>query len=165
MTWIPYWRQTSLERAGVIARESDRVFRVMWSSMWPTGHCTVASLCLAPLLRSSLDVDFRVAVGRAGDCKPHAWVEGPDGDIVDPTFGQFDDGTPLRVLDSHHADELGHCPEILLTLDQEENLRRSIKPKMLKPYPIDMDVTWAGWSASSAIKSLFHTNYPHYAVA
>jgi hypothetical protein len=142
---LPKIGASKLARAEEIASRIEPAFEVMWSMMWPLGHCAVASLCLAPLLRASLEIDFRVVVGRAANNQVHAWVETPEGDIVDPTYGQFDDGPALRVLKAHEAHLLGHCGEIMLDLDQEEHYRRSIKPY----------TTRDGWTARSGIKTLF----------
>lgn len=136
-----------LERAEHLARKMNPVFAGMWSFMWPKGHCAVASLCLAPLLRASLDIDFRVVVGRADDNKVHAWIESPEGDIIDPTYGQFDSGYPVYVIDVRQV--VDHMGELKLTLDEEDYYRRSISPKH-----------WSsGWSALSDIKKLF-CDYP-----
>jgi hypothetical protein len=124
------------------------VFARMWSMMWPVGHCGVASLCLAPLLRASLQLDLRVVVGKAHNARIHAWIESPEGDVIDPTYGQFNNTYPLHVIPAHAV--VDHCGEISLSLDEEEHYRRSIKPR---------DNVNHGWSAKSGIKSLF-SDYP-----
>lgn len=146
-----------IERAWEIGIRANRLFMMMWDSMYPEGHCAVASISLAPLLRAAIPIDFRVAVGRAHDNRPHAWIESPDGDIIDPTYGQFTKGESLVVAPVHIALDFGHCPDLLLTLDQEEAMRRSIKHS----YHAGPS-RYEGWSAGSAIKALFHTNYPTY---
>ena len=133
-TWYsthPRWRYrwSDLERAGAIAREYVSSQRMAWN-YWPGGHCYVTSLLLAPLLRASLEQDFAVVVGMVRYCgrqEIHAWIENLEGDIVDPTFGQFDGGPAVRVLPVYRSDELGHWGEIRLTLDQEEFYRNSIQ--------------------------------------
>ena len=125
------WQWSDLEIAGAIARESVSSQRMAWSH-WPGGHCYVTSLLLAPLLRASLEKDFAVVVGIVQFCgrqERHAWIENPEGDIVDPTFGQFDGGPAVRVLPVHRADELGHWGEIRLTPSQEEFYRNSIRAR------------------------------------
>jgi biotin operon repressor len=133
-TWYstyPRWRYqwSDLEKAGAIAREYVDSQRMAWS-LWPGGHCFVTSLLLAPLLRASLEEDMAVIVGvvqRHGLIEKHAWIEDLTGNIVDPTYGQFDGGPAVRVLQYYRADELGHWGDIRLTLAQEELYRNSIR--------------------------------------
>lgn len=135
-TWYstyPRWRYqwSDIEKAGAIAREYVVSQRMAWSH-WPGGHCYVTSLLLAPLLRASLEQDFAVVVGIVQYCgrqERHAWIENPEGDIIDPTFGQFDGGPAVRVLPVYRSDELGHWGEIRLALDQEEFYRNSIRAR------------------------------------
>lgn len=137
--------QKELDRAGRIAQLLDKAHEEMYSYLWPTGCCTVTSLVLAPYLRAAMNIDFHVIVGRAHDCKFHVWVESPEGDVIDPTYGQFDNGPALRVLNARHAGGLGHCGEVALSLDQEEHYRRTIYLRKIDGF----------WSASSEMKILF----------
>jgi hypothetical protein len=96
-----------------------------------------------------MEIDFRIIIGRAHNNMAHAWIESPEGDIIDPTYGQFDGGPALRVMPACYGHEYGHCGELVLDLDQEEFYRRSIKPRSERD----------GWSARSRIKGLF-SDYP-----
>lgn len=122
---------------------------VMWWSQWPFGHCAVSALLLAPSLRAPTEIDFRVVIGRCHDNRMHAWIESPEGDIIDPTYGQFAEGEALRWLRAHDAGRLGHEGELKLTLDQEEFYRRAIVPSAAPPDEVD------GWIGKCGIKKLF----------
>jgi hypothetical protein len=121
--------------------------------MWPMGCCVVASATAVPLLRASLDADLLVVAGLAAG-RSHCWIESPDGDVIDLTYGQFDSGYPLRVLPAHDG-SLGHCAQATLTPDEEEQVRRAIHPRY-----IDVNGK-SGWSPSghTLVYGLF-SNYP-----
>jgi hypothetical protein len=102
-------------------------FQIMWSSLWPLGCCVPTSLLLAPLLRASLEIDFHVVAGWAAERRAHAWIQSPEGDIIDPTYGQFDGDGPLRIWSTGTGG--GHQVHRVLTLDEEERARREIKPR------------------------------------
>ncbi len=138
--------QTKLERSGCIAMSLEPAHKTMWPGMfWPSAHCLDSSLLLALAIRMSLEWDVRVVIGKASDCRPHAWIESPEGDIIDPTYGQFDGGPPLRVLSGRESVILGHFSEVTLSLAQEEYLRNSLKP-----------VTgYGGWAQDSGVRGLF----------
>lgn len=147
------WKLTKLERAINIAIAFERTQRVTWSSTWPYGHCFVSSLLLAPLIRVPLEWEVAVAIGVAHDSRPHAWLEAPDGDIIDSTFGQFDGGKPLRVLPAHQSGLLGREVEIKLSVTQEEYCRQAIKPSQID-----------GWDQLAGILELFGS-YPSVSTA
>lgn len=136
-----------LERCRRVAQAFEASQRALWCSLWPGGHCAVTSLLLAPLLRCADPAgEWRVAIGvvaytRCGafkrpayqrdiDRQPyiHAWCERADGALVDGTYGQFDFGDALAVLEAHEAGDLGHYASVVLDLDAEEAYRRSITP-------------------------------------
>lgn len=148
---LPLGSRPRLERAAVIAQAFVQTQEAVWSGLWPSAYCMPSSLLLAPFLRVPLHWDLRVAVGVAHDCRPHAWVESPEGDIIDPTYGMFDYGEPLRVLPTHRSGELGHWAEIRLSLDEEEFYRRSLTPG-----------GETGWSEECRIHELF-SDYPRIA--
>lgn len=141
------WRRWRLfYRAAMVARAFDYSQRAAWrQSLWPGGHCMNGSLLLAPILRLSLEAEFTVVVGQAHNCQPHAWIETPAGDIIDPTYGQFDHGPALRLLPAERCTELGHMGEIRLSLDQEEHFRQSIRPVS----------SVSGWADNSEVNQLF----------
>lgn len=156
----PRWRQTPLERCAAVARAFEASQIALWNSMWPLGHCAVSSLLLAPLLRCADEPGgWRVAVGEVAHTLPHgqrydwarrqplvhAWCESAAGDIVDATYGQFDHMEPLLVLPAYRAGDLGHYTSWRMTLDEEEDARRSISPE-LSP---------KGWGAHSNVKAYF----------
>lgn len=140
----PLWELSKLEHATNIALAFQRTQQVTWSSTWPIGHCFVSSLFLAPLIRLPLEWEVAVVVGMASDCKPHAWIESPEGDIIDPTYGQFDPKAPLRVLPAGHSGELGHMGEIRLSVPQEDFCRNALRPS-----------NKSGWSQDADIQQLF----------
>lgn len=148
----PLWRQTPLERCARVAASFQASQEELWSSMWPLGHCAVSSLLLCPLLRCADEAGcWRVAAGLVASSyrSPrlplrHAWCESAAGDVIDPTYGQFD-GDPLLVLPAREAGQLGHYASLVMTLDEEEAARRSISPSRSR----------GGWTASSSVKVFF----------
>lgn len=135
-------------RAGHICIKLEPAFKIMWTSMWPGGCCVPTSLLTAPILRASLEIDFVVACGWAHeDRRPHAWIQSPAGDIIDPTYGQFcqDFAHPFRLVASSEPDLLGHEVYKILTLEEEEQARRDMKPRS----------TSKGWLPGSALPDLF----------
>jgi hypothetical protein len=149
----PLWELTQFEMATNIAIAFEKTQRVTWSSTWPTGHCLVSSLLLAPLIRMPVEWEVAVAIGVAYKCRPHAWLETPDGDVIDPTYGQFDRGKALRVLPAHQSGDLGHMIEVKLTIAQEERCRNAIQPSIGN-----------GWNQAADILQLFGA-YPAFATA
>lgn len=147
----PLWEQTKLERAASIAEAFEPVYRIMWTCLWPHGSCMVSSLMLVPAIRGSLEWDCRVAIGTAARGRPHAWIESPEGDIIDPTYGQFDGKEPLRVLSATNAGDLGHKRALLLTIMEESLYRNGIKPS---------ETATSGWDPRVEIMTLFGPN-PH----
>lgn len=138
------WERTQLQRAADIAHSMERTHRTMWSSLWPHAHCMNSSLLVAPAIRMALTWDVRVVVGRVEDCEPHAWIESPDGDIIDPTYGMFDFGPPLRVLPARSSWLLGHWPEVRLSIADEEHFRNSLRA-----------CANHGWAIGCGIEALF----------
>lgn len=96
--------------------------------MWPHGCCMLTTLLEAPLIRTAFEYDLHIVVGRVGNTRPHAWFEDTDGNILDPTYGMFDGGPALRVLDHRHSTLLGHWGEHILTREEEAVLYAGIKP-------------------------------------
>lgn len=158
----PRSRQTSLERVAAVGQMIEATQRELWSSHWPMGYCAVTSLLSAPLLRCADDAGgWRVAVGvvaatglrrwrveydwRRTEPFCHAWCESAAGDIWDPTYGQFDGGDPAVVLPAHQAGDLGHYASWVMTLDEEEDARRSISSRRFKD----------GWTAQSSVRTAF----------
>lgn len=138
-----------------ICRSFELTQRSMWSSMWPFGHCAVSSLLLAPMLRAACEREYRVVIGYVIHTDTHiggvhAWIQDEQGWIYDPTYEQFNrDRHQIVVKPAYlitHEDAGLHKPFVSLTLDGEEQARRSIKPQS----------TSEGWTASSIIKQLFH---------
>lgn len=141
-----HWRPFC--QIATVARAFDCTQRAAWrGSLWPGGHCLVGSLLLAPVLRLSFEQPFSLIIGQAGDNKMHAWIETPAGDIIDPTYGQFDHGPALRVLPVERASELGHMGELTLTAEREEQLRQAIRPS---------SSSQTGWAPEAAIGLLFN---------
>lgn len=157
-----------LERAEKLCRLLGPASAEAWSFMWPSGCCVVASVTAAPFLRCALDVDLRVVAGHVArsdrgrwhTLAKHAWIESPEGDIFDKTFGQFDGGEPLRVLPAHDAGVLGHVAEAVLTLDEEEEVRRAIHPRFIA----GLNEGPSGWigSGRTLVTNLF-SDYPRLA--
>lgn len=134
-----------LERCRCVAEAFEHSQRTLWSSIWPSGHCSVTSLLLAPLLRcADPSGKWRIAIGVVAYALPrrvwryktegqplrHAWCERLDGAVVDATYGQFDMCDPLVVLEPVCAGDLGHYAHVILDLDAEEAYRRSIQPTL-----------------------------------
>lgn len=141
------WRRNKLDTATEIARAFEATQRAMWSSIWPHGHCMVTSLLLAPLIRVPLEWDVAVTVGVAHENRPHAWIETPCKDIIDPTFGQFTGEEALVVLPADRSTQLGHCAKVRLNLKAEEVYRNAIRPSVGN-----------GWCESVDIATLFGPN-------
>lgn len=135
---------TELDRIEAIVEAFEPGFQIMWSSIWPMGCCAVTSVLVAPLLRASLEIDFVVVCGWAAEHRVHAWIQSPAGDIIDPTYGQFDGDTALRIWSA--GTNGGHEVHKTLTLNEEEEGRRSIKPKS----------TSDGSLPGSALKAVFN---------
>jgi hypothetical protein len=123
-------QRSLLERSGCIALSLEAAHRTMWAGyFWPSALCMNSVLLVAPAIRMALEWQVRIEIGRAQNCRPHAWIRTPGQDIIDPTFGMFDGGPPLRVLDSAHSWLLGHWPEVEISLAEEEQLRHSLRPQ------------------------------------
>lgn len=133
----------------MIAEKFVELQRESWQSTWPLGFCFNASLLLAPLIRAPLDWPVSVVVGTVLDGVPHAWVETPDGDIVDPTFGQFSHGPALIVLSSDQSSEHGHSRAVVLSEREESIYRGAIKVSAKN-----------GWDPCVDVMTLFRPN-PH----
>lgn len=138
-----------IERITDICLSMETVWPTMWDSCWvttwPNGACTVTSLLLAPLLRASIHADLHVVIGVVDGMK-HCWIELDDGTVVDPTFGQFVPGLqPLMILPPAECTSRGHRAHTVLSLEDEENYRSTIRP-MASPF---------GTHACSAIKADF----------
>lgn len=142
------------ERAWRICQAFETTQRVMWSSMWPWGHCAVSSLLLAPMLRAGIGREYRVVIGWVRETPTHrhgvhAWVADEEDYKYDPTYGQFlKSGFPtkLATLGIYLAgDPAPHVAHNTLTLDGEEEMRRSITP-----------TEGDGWSAASHVRYYFH---------
>lgn len=143
--------ERDLERVRQITAAHHVMCRAMWSSIYPMGHCAVACLTLAPALRASTEIPFRVKIGYLNNRK-HAWLFAEPGLLVDPTYGQFKEGwsdEPWVVIDELNADEYDEwfVYETIARFDlgMEEHARNSILPKSSKD----------GWSARSNVKLIF----------
>lgn len=150
-------------RAHMICEAFEQTQRVMWSYMWPMGHCAVSSLLLAPMLRAGLERDYHVVIGWVRETRTHrpgahAWVEDQDRNIYDPTYHQFfkkpdwqykgeqpREPSALMVAAAGSPKMNLYHPLVGLTLDGEEEMRRSIKPQSCPD----------GWSASSNARQIF----------
>jgi hypothetical protein len=116
--------ERDLQRAEQIARMAQPMFAVMWKR-WPGYSCVPSSLLLVTILRASFhDIEFRCMWSGA-----HMWIESQDGDVIDPSYGQFTGqrGDPLLVLAA--GDE--RPPKlreraVRLFSDQEEHYRNQI---------------------------------------
>lgn len=136
--------RTLLERAGCIAQSLEQAHRTMWAGYcWPSALCLNSSLLVAPAIRMALEWQVQIVIGRVQNCRPHAWVESPDCDIIDPTYGMFDGGPPLRVLDSANSWQLGHWTEVKLSLTEEESFRNALS----------LNSSPSGWSNKRVIQS------------
>lgn len=145
----PLCEQTKLERATTIAEAFVDLQRVSWQSTWPFGFCFNASLLLAPLIRAPLEWQVVVVVGTVLGGSPHAWVETPDGDIIDSTFGMFIPGPALHVLPAAQAARHEHTSEVRLTIPQENRYRAAIWPS-----------SDSGWDPAVDVMTLFGP-HPH----
>lgn len=126
--------EDELRRVEQVARAADPMFRAMWGAMWPKGCCVPASLAFAPLLRMSTLIHFRVAIGHQ-----HVWLESPESDVVDLTYGQFSDSQPwpgsgwndpLLIVPAGQARPPQLEPPFkLLTLRQEQKYRGRIRAR------------------------------------
>lgn len=142
-------QRTKLERASDIAQGMRKSYYAMWpGTVWPCGHCFNTSLILAPIIRSAIEWDVRVVVGRAGEDQPHAWIETPGNDIVDPTYGQFDGGPALRILPVSDKAALGHRKILTLALAQEQRAFAALKPLSSE----------SCWAEGSGVLELFGDN-------
>lgn len=152
----PLYKQTVLERAEAIATAFEGTQRSMWSSMWPLGHCAVSSLLLNPLLEAAMpEEEWRVVVGVAGDCHTHAWIQNRQGDVVDPTWGQFDRDARVALRIEPAGNAGLWQAEIELPPEQEDFYRRSIEPTFVPTGKNRENI--AGWQAGSKVKELFHS--------
>lgn len=120
--------RSNLERAGLIALKMEDAYRAMWSGYWPHGHCMNTCLTLAPLIRKSLDWNVLIAIGAVLGGRRHAWLESPEHDVLDPTFGQFGGGPALRVLPPSQSQLLGHQPLLRLSLVAEVRALAGFRP-------------------------------------
>ena len=146
--------QTKLQRAACIAKSLEEAHRVIWPGIWPLAECFETCLITAPAIRMGLEWGVRVVVGKVSRPsereRPHSWIETPDRDIVDPTYGQFSkSGSPdqhLRVLPNDQASLLGHKRMAMLSLDQEEYFRRAFRAEQVKG---------GAWEWGSGVAELF----------
>jgi hypothetical protein len=128
----------------------EPVMRGLHIGLWPNGACFLTSLLLVPILRTSLEWSLGVVVGKVKlpEGEPaHAWIESPEGDIIDPTYGMFDFGKPLRILRTEQRESLGHVSQVRLSENDENYFRESIQP-------------WTGdngWRPNCGVKELFGT--------
>lgn len=125
-----FHERSKLQQAASIAISMQKAYRPIMSGLpWPHAHCLDTCLILAPIIRSSLEWDVTIVVGRVADNDPHAWLESTEWDILDPTFGSFDGGPPLRILPARQNWVLGHWPEFRLSRAQEQQLLDGWRPR------------------------------------
>lgn len=141
------WRyeRTTLERAGCICLSLQFAHKTLWP-LWPCGCCLVTALIDVLAMRMSLELDARIVLGVVSEEFRHAWIEPPDGGLVDPTY-VFDGGPALRVLPADQVDRLGHVAKLKLSLDQEESFRRGIRAVSAE----------TGWSEESGVIEIFES--------
>lgn len=117
-----------LDRVEAIVEGLEPGFAAIWSC-WPNYCCVSSSLLIAPILRAAMGIEFKVAAGWAFNRNPHAWIETPAGDIIDPTFGQFDGDAALRIWSA--GTRAGHEAYKLLDLVEEEEGRQRIRTEQI----------------------------------
>lgn len=137
-----------ITRAEAIALSFEPVMKGLRIGVWPNGACFLTCLLLNPILRGALEWDLTIVIGKVllpEGPKPHAWLESPEGDIIDPTFGQFDGGKPLRIIRASRKTMLGHVKGSELS-ESDENYYVSC----IQPWTGD-----GGWRPSSGVADLF----------
>jgi hypothetical protein len=74
----------------------DKIEVVAW---WPRGVCTSTSLITVPHVRYHCpNFNWEVILGFVLENRIHCWIESDDGHIVDPTYGQFDEGDASKYV-------------------------------------------------------------------
>lgn len=143
------WRdeRTDLELAGCIALSLEPAHQTMWANcFWPSGCCFNTVLLVAPAIRMALEWEVVIVLGVVAG-RPHARMETPDSDLIDPTYGAFDRGPPLRVLPAAQSELLGHIVKLRLTRAQEEHFRGCLKPRSSD----------SGWDPDGEVLALFRS--------